>query len=181
MSEEKNVSVKVEKINSYKGTDLADLCDATESTILDGSLSFSIGLNRNEPQVRERLEKYWGGVLLVPERQLIVGRVDGVIAASIQLIKPAPSNQTSAFAGFVENHFVAPWARGHSLAKDLINAAEDEARNQGLKIIRLSVRANLDSAIKMYESCGYKRWGTLDKYEIVDGKMLAGYFYYKDL
>lgn len=179
--EKKQSSTKVEKITEFKATDLSDLCDATESTILDDSLSFNIGLNREEPLVRERLEMYWKGVMLVPERILIVGRLDGIIAASIQLVKPSPSNQTSAFAGTIENHFVAPWARGYGLAKSLISAAEKEAKSSGISLLKLSVRENLSGAINIYESCGYKRWGTLAKFEKIDGKMLAGHYYCKDI
>lgn len=171
----------IEKINSFKGTDLTDLCDATESTLSDDALSFSIGLGRIDSAVRDKLESYWKGTLLVPERQLITGRLDGVIASSIQLIKPAPNNQSSYFAGTVDNHFVAPWARGYGLAKELLKATEKEAISAGLSILKLSVRANLKTAVMLYESSGYKRWGTLDKYEKIDGKFLAGYFYYKDL
>lgn len=174
-------TIKIEKITEFKNTDLNDLCDATESTILDDENSFSIGLKRSEPLVRERLESYWKGVLLVPERELIVGRIDGIITSSIQLMKPTPNNQTSNFAGLVSQHFVAPWARGHGLAKQLLKAAENEAKKAGLSILKLSAREDLAGAIKLYESCGYKRWGTLDKYEKIDGKMYAGHFYYKDL
>lgn len=178
---EKQVQIKVERIQVFKGSDLSDLCDATESTILDDGLSFSIGLNRAEPPVRDRLEAYWKGVLLVPERQLIVGRIDGVIASSIQLVKPTPNNQTSSFCGSVDHHFVAPWARGHGLAKELLKAAQRNAKEEGLEVLRLNVRANLEAAIQLYEQLGYKRWGTLDKYEKIDGEMIAGFYYYKDL
>lgn len=173
--------IKVEKLNEFKNTDLNDLCDATESTILDNKSSFNIGLKRSDLLVRERLEAYWKGVTLVPERQLIVGRLDGTIAASIQLIRPNPNNQTSSFSGSVDQHFVAPWAREHGLAKLLLKAAEEEAKKLGLSVVRLRVNATLATAIKLYESCGYKRWGTLDKYEILDGKMTGGHFYYKDI
>jgi ribosomal protein S18 acetylase RimI-like enzyme len=175
------VKIKIERLNDFKNTDLTDLCDATETTILDSSLSFNIGLKRSEPLVRERLEAYWRGVSLVTERVLIVGRLDGVIASSIQLIKPNPNNQTSKFSCSINHHFVAPWARGHGLAKQLLTAAEDEAKASGLSLIKLNVRADLDGAIKLYESCGYRRWGTLDKFEIIEGKMIAGHFYCKDL
>lgn len=173
--------ILVEKISSFKGTDVTDLCDATESTLSDDALSFSIGLGRIDSQVRDKLESYWRGVVLVPERQLIIGRLDGVIASSIQLVKPAPNNQTTSFACTVDNHFVAPWARGYGLAKELLRIAEIEAKKSGLSVLKLSVRANLKTAINLYESTGYKRWGTLDKYEKIDGKFIAGYFYYKDL
>lgn len=178
---DKEVIASVERITAFKGPDLVDLCDATESTISDDAYSFNIGMNRTQIPPRERLEAYWKGVLMVPERELIVGRVDGVIAASVQLVRPSPSNQTSAFAGSVDHHFVATWARGHGLAKMLLKAAEKEAKRHGLSVLRLSVRSNLESAIALYEHAGYKRWGELDKYEMVDGQMLSGYFYYKDL
>jgi RimJ/RimL family protein N-acetyltransferase len=173
--------IKIEVLRELNDMDLSDLCDAAESTVLDNSLSFNIGMYRTKPTTKESIETYWKGVLLVPERELIIGRIDGVIAASVQLIKPAPDNQTSAFCGTIDRHFVAPWARGHGLAKALIFEAEKRAEAVGLTVLRLSVRANLEAAISLYESLGYKRWGTLDKYEMVGGKMLAGHFYYKDL
>ena len=178
---QKLAETKIEVLRSLNGMDLSDLCDAAESTLLDNSLSFNIGMNRTKPSTRESLESYWKGVLLVPERILIIGRIDGVIAASVQLIKPAPDNQTSAFSGTIERHFVAPWARGHGLAKALLSEAEAHAKAAGLSVLRLSVRANLEAAIALYESLGYIRFGTLSKYEMVDGKMLAGHFYYKEL
>ncbi len=178
---EHHVDVKVESLKEFKGSDLTDLCEASESSFLDNSLSFSIGTSRTKMPTRQQLESYWRGVLLVPERELIVGRIDGVIASSIQLLKPAPNNQTSYFSGSVDHHFVAPWARGHGLAKALIIAVEEKAKESGLTVLRLSVRENLIAAIKLYESFGYQKWGTLDKYEKVENKMLAGFFYYKDL
>jgi ribosomal protein S18 acetylase RimI-like enzyme len=173
-------NIRVELLNEFKGEDLNDLCDATEATMKD-TYGFSIGFHRSEPLVRDRLEAYFKGVLLVPERQLVVGRYDGTIAGSIQLIKPAASNQTSAFAASVDNHFVAPWARGHGIARKLLEEAENEARRCGLTLLKLSVRATREAAIHLYETCGYTRWGTLEKYEIMAGEIVAGHFYYKDL
>lgn len=176
-----NADIKIEKVTKFNDTDLKDICEATEAILKDKDQSFTIGFNRSEPLPRERLEQYWKGVLLVPDRVLFVGRLDGVIASSIQLLKPAPNNQTSSFAGKVEQHFVAPWARGFGLAKKLLTTLETEASLYGLSLLRLSVRENLDAAVHLYETQGYKRWGTLDKYEIVDGKMHSGYFYYKEI
>jgi ribosomal protein S18 acetylase RimI-like enzyme len=172
--------IKVERLSEFQGNDLSDLCDAMEKTIEDG-LGFSIGFGWLKAPERERVEKYWKGLMLVPDRVIFVGRIDGVIAASIQLIKPSANNQSQSFAGSVREHFVAPWARGHGLAKMLVEVAEEEAKNAGLKILKLEVRATQDAAAKIYESQGFKKWGELDKYEFVDGNYVAGYFYYKDL
>jgi ribosomal protein S18 acetylase RimI-like enzyme len=171
----------IERLTEFKGSDLPDLCDSFERTIADGGTGFSMGFNWIKAPNREKLESYYKGLMLVPERSFYVGRLDGIIASTIQLVKPSQSNQFQNFAGIVREHFVAPWARGHGLAKMLISAVEDEARDAGLKILKLEVRATQEAAIAMYESAGFKKWGELDKYEMVDGKFVSGYFYYKDL
>ncbi|MDP6516039.1 MAG: GNAT family N-acetyltransferase, partial [Alphaproteobacteria bacterium] len=129
----------------------------------------------------ERLESYWKGVLLVPERSLFIGRLDGTVAGSVQLLKPPPNFEAGTFGAGIDTHFVAPWARGHGLAGELLAAAESAARDHGFSVMRLDVRATQIRAIALYESRGYQRWGTLDKYHMVDGEMISGYFYVKDL
>jgi ribosomal protein S18 acetylase RimI-like enzyme len=172
--------ITVETVTGLPGMDLEDLCDATEATITDGAHSFSIGFNRDGNPTREQMEAYWNGVVLIPDRKLIVGRLDGTIASSIQFVRPS-GKHTASFAASVENHFVAPWARGHGLAKELLKTAEEEAIGQGLTLMKLSVRATQEAAITLYENMGYRRWGTLEKYEKVNGVMYAGYYYCKDL
>src|SRR5258708_248166 len=97
--------IAVEKLASYKGSDLYDLAEAAASTLKDNLTSFTIGFNRGGSPSREQLESYWRGVVLVPERVLIVGRIDRVICSAIQLVKPPAGNFTSSFAACVENHF----------------------------------------------------------------------------
>jgi ribosomal protein S18 acetylase RimI-like enzyme len=168
--------VVVEKLTAFKRTDLQDLCDATVSAISDG-----IGFNWVLPPTMDTLETYWNGVLLVPERILFVGRLDGSIAGGIQLLKPPPSRETSSFAASFEGHFVAPWARGHGIAKALLMEAEREARKLGFSVLRLSVRETQEAAINLYEESGYMRWGILPSYEFVNARMVAGHFFYKNL
>jgi ribosomal protein S18 acetylase RimI-like enzyme len=169
-------TISVEKITQFKIADLNDLAQATEDAIADG-----IGFHWMSPPMRETLEAYWKGVLVVPERTLFCGRLDGTMAAAIQLVRPSKSKETSAFAASVEGHFVAPWARGHGLAKALLDAAEREAAKEGYTVIRLSVRETQERALKVYRENGYVEWGTLPYYEIVGARMLAGHFFYKQL
>lgn len=176
-----NVSVHVEAVSSLAPGDISELCNANEHAILDDCAGFTIGFLQSEPLARERLENYWKGVLIVPERVLIIGRVDGAVAGALQFIRPSPINQTSSFAAQVENHFVVPWARGHGLAPALLRMAEQEVLRYGLSVLRLSVRADLEDAIDLYETEGFSRWGTLDTYERIDGRLIAGHFYYKVL
>lgn len=170
------MAIAVEKLKAFKGSDLADLCQATEDAITDG-----IGFNWVSPPVREVLESYWKGVTMVPERTLFVGRLDGVVVASIQLVKPSRSRETSAFCANIEGHFVAPWARNHGLAKALLEAAEREASVQGFSTIKLDVRSTQARAITLYSEHGYIEWGKLPNYEFVNGTMVAGHFFYKEL
>lgn len=167
---------RIERMSEFRHADLAELVAATEDAIRDG-----IGFNWVVPPSRDVLETYWKGVLVVPERVLFAGRLDGTLAGSIQLIKPGASKESSSFAVSMEAHFVAPWARGHGLAKALLEAAEREARAQGFSTLRLSVRDTQEAAIKLYEECGYTCWGVLPTYEFVGAKMIAGRFYTKNL
>ncbi len=156
--------------------DLIDLCEATDSAIRDG-----IGFGWVRPPSLQRLEAYWKGVLVVPERELFIGRVDGTVAGSVQLLKPPPNFEAGIFSASIDTHFVAPWGRGHGLAKLLLEAAEKGARGAGLSVIRLDVRESQERAIALYERSNYQRWGTLNKYHMVNGELIAGYFYVKDL
>ncbi len=166
----------VERITEFHRAELEDLCDATEAAILDGS-----GFGWLKPPTRNRLETYWRGVLVVPERELFVARLDGAIAGSAQLIKPPPNQEARAFAAVLATHFVAPWARGHGLARALVDAVEEAARAGGFEVLTLDVRETQEAAIKLYESVGYERWGTLPTYARVDGRMIAGHYYVKSL
>ncbi len=168
--------IEVDKVSELTGNDLSDLCQATEDAIKDG-----IGFNWVSPPMREQMEAYWNGVIMVPDRVLFIGRLDGGVAGSVQLIKPSKSKETSAFAAHVEAHFVAPWARGHGLAMQLLEEAEREAMKQGFSLIRLSVRETQDRALQIYRESGYVEWGTLPYFEFVNASMVAGHFFYKKL
>ena len=181
LAEKHEPKVTVERLQEFKGNDLNDLCDSLEKTLADSSAGLSMGLSWLKAPSRERIESYYKGIVLIPERNFYVGRLDGVIASTVQLVKPSKTNQAQSFAASIREHFVAPWARGHGLAKMLIEAAETECKFLGLKVLKLEVRANQEAAISLYESYGFKRWGTLDKYEMVDGQYVAGHFYYKDI
>jgi GNAT superfamily N-acetyltransferase len=169
-------SIKVEPITEFKAADLNDLCQATEDAILDG-----IGFNWVAPPTKDVLESFWRGVLVVPERIIFGGRLDGTLAASIQIVKPGPSKQTTAFCAGLFHHFVAPWARGHGLAKALLQAAEAEALSQGFSVLNLHVRGTQEAAIKLYQESGYTRWGIMPYHEMVGDTMIAGHHFYKSI
>lgn len=168
--------VKVDKVEQLEDADLADLCDAAEIAILDGG-----GFGWLMPPRRDVMERYWRGVLLVPERELFVGRLDGRIGGSAQLIRPPKNNEAQSEIAAITTNFVAPWARGHGLAREMTLGCESAARLKGIKFINLDVRETQEAAITLYETLGYERWGTNPNYAAVEGRAVTGYYYTKRL
>jgi ribosomal protein S18 acetylase RimI-like enzyme len=166
--------VAVERLVRYSGTDLDDLCDATERAIIEGG-----GFGWLRPPPRQVLENYWKGVLLVPERRLVVGRLDGAIAGSAQLSRAPRNNEAQAFAGTLTGTFVAPWARGRGLGRGIVLEIERLARELGLSVLNLDLRETQRAAIGLYEGMGYQRWGTHPAYARVDGRVVPGHYYFK--
>jgi RimJ/RimL family protein N-acetyltransferase len=164
----------VERLVRYSGTDLDDLCDATERAIVEGG-----GFGWLKPPPRQVLENYWKGVLLVPERRLVVGRLDGTIAGSAQLSRAPRNNEAQAFAGTLTGTFVAPWARGHGLGRGIVLEIEKLARELGLMVLNLDLRDTQKAAIVLYERLGYQRWGTHPVYARVEGRVVPGHYYFK--
>lgn len=166
--------VTVERLTQYSGTDLDDLCEATESAIVEGG-----GFGWVKVPARHVLENFWRGVLLVPERRLVVGRLDSVIAGSAQLTRAPRNNEAQAFAGTISGTFVAPWARGRGIGHGMLREIEDIARELGLVVLNLDLRDTQRAAIRLYESLGYERWGTNPCYAQVNGGVVPGQYYSK--
>jgi ribosomal protein S18 acetylase RimI-like enzyme len=159
-TENPGADVAIERATELAGSALHELCDAADAAILDGG-----GFGWLSPPPRHVMEAYWKGVLLVPERELVIGRLDGVVAGSAQLT----------------TFFVAPWARGHGLARSLVLAVEAAARDAGLRALNLDVRDTQERAITVYEQLGYQRWGSHPRYAWIDGRWHTGLYYVKDL
>ena len=167
-------TISVDRLSRCSGTDLDDLCEATESAIMEGG-----GFGWLKPPPRQVLENYWKGVLLVPERRLVVGRLDGIIAGSAQLSRAPRNNEAQAFAGTLTSAFVAPWARGRGLGRGIVQEIELLARELGLAVLNLDLRDTQRAAIRLYESLGYRRWGIHPAYAQVEGRIIPGHYYYK--
>lgn len=168
--------IVIEPVESLGDADLADLCDAAEIAILDGG-----GFGWLTPPPREVMERFWRGVLLVPERSLFVGRLDGRIGGSAQLVCAPRNNEAQQEIATITTNFVAPWARGHGMARDLTLACEGKALREQVRFINLDVRETQEAAIQLYETLAYERWGSNPNYATVDGRSVTGYYYTKAL
>jgi RimJ/RimL family protein N-acetyltransferase len=168
--------ISVERVTGLSDDDLAALCEAAHAAIIEGG-----GFGWVHPPGRQAMERYFRGLMLVPERELYGARMDGVLVGSAQLVRPPRNNEAQAFAAQVMHSFVAPYARGHGVARLLMQRVEEGARALGYHVLNLDVRATQTVAIALYESLGYLRWGEHPLYARVDGRTVPGYFYYKVL
>ena len=166
----------VERITALGDDDMQALCEATDAAILDGG-----GFGWVHSPGRQTLERYFAGLLLVPERILFVGRLEGVIVGAAQLVRPARNMEAQALAATLAHAYVAPYARGRGIARALTVEAENCARAYGYQVLNLDVRETQTAAIRLYEARGFICWGTHPCYARVNGRTVAGMFFFKRL
>lgn len=154
--------------------DLNDLCDSTDAAIEGGG-----GFGWIDLPSREIMERYWQGVITAPTRELFVARLDHVICGTTQLVIPPTNNEAQSHMVQLTTNFVAPWARGHGLAKDLLLNVESWAKEQGYAVINLDVRETMDNAIALYETLGYQKFGEHPYSVRLEGKAVQSLYYYK--
>ena len=169
-------NISVDSLETISNTDLADLCYNTEQAIKAGG---GFGWITGPP--RDVLKKYWNGMLLVSTNTLIVGRLNGDIAASLQLYFYPPNNEAQKTVSRIQSHFVAPWARGYGLAKAMIDYAILKSKENSKINIQLDIRETQIAAIQLFESKGFIRWGENPKYAFVNGNPIKGYYYYRNI
>src|SRR5215469_3170384 len=166
----------IERVTEFTDEDLHALCEATAAAIIDGG-----GFGWVNPPGRMALETYFRGVLLVPERELFVGRLNGVVVGSAHLVRPPRNNEAQAHAAQLMHSYIAPYARGHGLARMLTLEVEVRARDLGYHVLNLDVRETQEAAIRLYESLGFECWGVHPDYAFVRGQLVRGLFYSKRL
>lgn len=168
--------LEVDLVDRLDNVQLMQLCEVTREAI-------SVGESFDWLEVPEEkaLENYWKGVMLMRERSLFLPKMDGQIAGSCQLVRPPLSNEAGVFRGEIVNLFIAPWARGYGLAKELISRVQDYAIVHGCRSLEISVRSDQMAAISVCEWLGMEKWGTKKRFAYVNNQFLSGYYYAKDL
>lgn len=168
--------IHIDIVEHLSAADLHDLCDATDAAIEAGG-----GFGWVSLPPRDTLERYWTGTLSVPGRHLLLARIDGVVCGAAQLVEPSRNNEAGSFAATLLHAFIAPWARNHGAGRKLTETAEKLAIEMGYKVLQLEVRETQDAAIHLYESMGYQCWGINPHYAMIEGKMISGHYYTKNL
>jgi ribosomal protein S18 acetylase RimI-like enzyme len=174
VTQSRNPQLLVERAESLSDEDLGALCEAADAAILDGG-----GFGWLKSPGRHALERYFTGVLMVPERELYVARMDGIIYGSAQLTRPPRHNEAQSHAAQLSSSFIAPYARSNGLARLLTRRIEEAARAHGARVLNLDLRESQEAAIKLYESMGYIRWGVHPAYARIAGQTMRGFHYYK--
>ncbi len=170
------INISVDTLTEFTGVDMADLCNITEQAISAGG-----GFGWLRVPTREVLNQYWEKIINDNLNNLIVGRLNGVIAGAIQLSYEAPNIESRKNIAQIKRQFVAPWARGYGLAKSMIDFSEQKAKEENIKSIQLSVRETQDAAIQLFTNKGYKVWGENPSYAFINGSFVKGIYFYKNL
>lgn len=165
-------TISVERCEQVSEPELLELCEATNAAIIEGG-----GFGWLEPQGQDILMRHFRGVLLVPERELFLARLDGRVVGSAQLVRPPRNNEAQAIGAQLTHAYVAPYARGFGLARKLIRFVEERAAGLGHRVLNLDVRETQLAAIQIFEALGYVKWGTHPAYARVRGQIVQGHFF----
>ena len=169
-------NISVDTLEKISNTDLADLCYNAEQAIKAGG-----GFGWITVPPRDVLKKYWNSMMFLNTNILIVGRLNGDIAGSMQLSFFPPNNEAQKTISRIKSHFVAPWARGYGLAKAMIDYAIVKSKENNKNNIQLDIRETQTAAIQLFESKGFIRWGENPKYAFINGNPIKGYYYYRNI
>jgi GNAT superfamily N-acetyltransferase len=96
--------------------------------------------------------------------RMFMGEVDKKLVGVIGVI--ANHNLHDGFVTYIEHVVVDKKYRGHGYGSELIQFAEDRAREEGCYLIELDTDTDAFRAAKLYENSGYKK---------------SGNYYFKDL
>lgn len=127
------------------------------------------------------LERYFKGLLLVPERMLFVIRHNGVIVGCAQLVRSARNNELQAMCVTLAHLFIAPYAQRQGLGTALLHEVENAARSMGFRIMNTEVPETQEGAIALFRRAGFLHWGTHPLYTRLGDTYLRGLYFTKSL
>ncbi len=170
------INISVDVISKLSEVDLADLCNITEQAISAGG-----GFGWLRVPTRDILNQYWNKITEDNLNNLVVGRLNGVIAGTLQLTYEEKNVESRKNIAQIKRHFVAPWARGYGLAKSMIDFSEQKSKENNIKSIQLAVRETQEAAVKLFTNKGYKVWGENPYYAFINGSFVKGIYFYKNI
>lgn len=149
-------------IEEWRGSeeDLEALAGLLHATVQAGaSVSFVL------PFAMEEAREFWRNKVLPGVRsggrRVLMARVDGEIAGTVQLLLDTPPNQ--AHRAEVAKMLVHPMARRRGMARALMTALEEVARSEGRTLLTLDTVTG-GAAEPLYRSMGYMLAGVIPRY-----------------
>jgi RimJ/RimL family protein N-acetyltransferase len=125
--------------------------------------------------------KYWEDLLSPhPEESTIfIGEYAGKLIAMTGVMRGnSPKTRHSAWIWGV---YVNPNWRGMHIADEIIHSCIDWSKVRNVVLVKLGVAAVNQPAIRCYERCGFKIYGTEPRAVCVDGRYYDEYLMFKSL
>jgi ribosomal protein S18 acetylase RimI-like enzyme len=105
----------------------------------------------------------------VDPADVLVAEEDGAVAGYVQ-VEPATPLASNAHVLEIHGLAVDPACQRRGIARALLDAAAEQARDRGARRLRLRVLAPNTAAIALYRACGYEEEGLLREEFLLDGR-----------
>lgn len=125
--------------------------------------------------------KYWEDLLSThpDESTMFIGEFEEKLIAMTGVMRgSSPKTRHNAWIWGV---YVTPIWRGLHIAEEIINSCIDWAKARNVILAKLGVAAVNQPAIRCYERCGFKVYGTEPRVVFVDGRYFDEYLMFKSL
>lgn len=167
--------IQVEQIISFDNEDeLHSLCETLEASIIEG-----YHCKWTTPPPRHLIENHFKGVLLVPEKLLLIARLDGNIVGICEINTPPKQEDSSDIAAKIDIFTVAPYALNVGIEQRLLAKMEQVISQLGFPIINIIIDETQQKLLQFYLQNKYIHWGTHPYYQRVDGQIVKGLLLYK--
>ncbi len=153
-------------IREAKPADATPFRELRLGALQDSPIALTADYHRNQSQPL----KYWEDMLTTqPDESTIFLAVseDNLIGMTGIARAGSPKTRHSAWIWGV---YVKPEWRGMHIAEELINSCLDWAKARKIVMAKLGVAAVNQSAIRCYERCGFKTYGTEPRAVLYEGK-----------
>jgi RimJ/RimL family protein N-acetyltransferase len=145
--------------------------------LLDAPIAFSADYQKNF----NHPSKYWED-LLSPhpdESTMFLGEYEGKLIAMTGVTRG--SSPKTRHTAWIWGVYVTPEWRGLHIAKEVIQSCIQWAKARNVVIVKLGVAAVNQPAIRCYERCGFKTYGTEPYALFYDGKYYDEHLMYNNL
>jgi ribosomal protein S18 acetylase RimI-like enzyme len=160
----------------------AESAERPLATLLQACVDGGASISFLPPLARDKALAYWRGVTRAVgsgDVRLFAAWRNGTLAGTVQLGLDMPENQRH--RADIRKLMVAPGARCRGLARALMAAVEQAARESGRKLLVLDTRVD-DHAEPLYRDLGWTEAGTIPGYALdANGVAHATRLYFKAL